>query len=528
MYTKWFGFREFPFNVSCDSRFFYANRAYQESYIDLRYGIKLRKGLIVLTGETGTGKSTLIEMVQDRCESNIHMAVVSNCGRDIAELLRLTMQAFGLKDLPLDRHAMIPRFKAYLTDQLKHGHIVAMAIDEAQDLDLQTLNELESISELQSADQNLCQIVLAGRPELTTKLESPALWSLRKRVAVWREVGPLKPDEIGAYIEHRLVVAGYQGKGLFEPDAVEQIAVYSSGIPGLINVICDNACLFAYNTEGNTITSGTIRKVCDHLHLREECSLSGSVSRPTEKDSVCQSGASDSRDGEGQFCLEERMVGLESKRYEKRRGSASPILRISIATAILFLAVTMVMFHTRQDEIPATKHYAGVPIRQEGNQQTGKDVPDEVVEKKSADDESPLRPVTSLDVLAAQKELRLEAVIYLHTSENNDRSVLKEIGDALRTKGYTVADTRLTRGRTQGDVRFFFLQDRANAERIKFVVESELVRRGYPIALQLLERDGRKFQFAAPGKIEVWLPPCLTHDPKSDSMPEACVATRQR
>jgi general secretion pathway protein A len=235
MYSKWFGFREFLFNISCDSRFVYANRAYQEYYIDLRYGIKLRKGLIVLTGETGTGKTTLIEMVQDRCESNIHMAVLSSCGRDIAELLRLTMQAFDLKDLPLDRHAMIQRFKAYLIDQLKHGHIVAMAIDEAQDLDLQTLNELESISELQSADQNLCQIVLAGRPELTTKLESPALWSLRKRVAVWREVGPLKPDEIGAYIEHRLVVAGYQGKGLFEPDAVEQIATYSTGIPSLIN-----------------------------------------------------------------------------------------------------------------------------------------------------------------------------------------------------------------------------------------------------------------------------------------------------
>jgi general secretion pathway protein A len=320
MYIKWFGLREFPFNLSCNPRFIYANRTYQESYTDLRYGIKFRKGLIVLTGESGTGKTSLIKMVQDRFESNIHMAVVSGgFGRDFAGLLRLTMQAFGLKEIPADRQAMIQAFKAYLSDQLKQGHIVAVAIDEAQDLDLQTLNELECISELQSADQRLCQIVLVGRPELTTKLNNPELWSLRKRVAVWRELGPLKPDEIDAYIEHRLVVAAYQGKGLFEPDAVEQIAVYSGGIPGLINVICDNACLFAYKAQENTITAGTICKVCDHLRLRGECSQSEKESPLSDKQSEARKlGGGGRTDGEEQLYLKER---IESKRDEKRVSS---------------------------------------------------------------------------------------------------------------------------------------------------------------------------------------------------------------
>jgi general secretion pathway protein A len=320
MYIKWFGLREFPFNLSCNPRFIYATRTYQESYTDLRYGIKLRKGLIVLTGESGTGKTSLIKMVQDRFESTIHMAVVSGgFGRDFAGLLRLTMQAFGLKEIPADRQAKIQRFKAYLIDQLKQGHIVAVAIDEAQELDLQRLNELKSIAELQSADQNLCQIVLAGQPELTTKLNSPGLRSFRKRVAVWREIGPLKPDEIGAYIENRLVVAAYQGKGLFEPDAVEQIAVYSGGIPRLINVICDNACLFAYKAEENTITAGTIRKVCDHLRLTGECSPSEKESPPLDKQSEARKlGRGGRTDGEEQLYLKER---IESKRDEKRVSS---------------------------------------------------------------------------------------------------------------------------------------------------------------------------------------------------------------
>jgi hypothetical protein len=186
-------------------------------------------------------------------------------------------------------------------------------------LDLQRLNELKSIAKLQSADQNLCQIVLAGQPELTTKLNSPGLRSLRKRVAVWREIGPLKPDEIGAYIENRLVVAAYQGKGLFEPDAVEQIAVYSGGIPGLINVICDNACLFAYKAQENTITAGTIRKVCDHLHLTGECSPSEKESPPLDKQSEARKlGRGGRTDGEEQLYLKER---IESKRDEKRVSS---------------------------------------------------------------------------------------------------------------------------------------------------------------------------------------------------------------
>lgn len=511
MYTERFGFNEFPFNLTSDPRFFYANRAYQEAYLGLRLGIKLRKGLIVVTGESGIGKTNLIKMVQARCEANVHTAVISSCGSDFAELLRLTMSAVGLKEIPLHRHALMQELKSYLIKQLEQDQTVTMVIDEAQNLDFQTLTELASISDLQAADQNLLQIILVGRPELATNLQHPALSFIRKRVALWYEVRPLRIDEVGSYIDHRLARAGNQGKELFEPDAVRQIAVYSRGIPGLINIICDNALFCAHTADQNNVTAQMIRKVAHTLRLHETSLLeSGNDPQLMEKDlEVCDSGVSArTRRDEEQFCLEEWMIGLESKPDRERWGRASPGLRISTLAAILVLAVIVVILYTKQRQIPATKPYDPIATPEQTGHRVGIDVPNGVVDKKSVQDTTSIHPVTLAGVPKAQKTVQFgAAVVYLHTSARNDRSVLEEISDVLRVKGYTVADTRLTRGRTQGDVRFFFLQDRRNAETVRSVVQSELGRRGYPIALKLLERDGRKFEFAAPGKIEVWLPP---------------------
>jgi type II secretory pathway predicted ATPase ExeA len=509
MYTERFGFRELPFNLTSDPRFFYANSAYQKAYHGLHRGIKLRKGLIVLTGESGTGKTNLIKMVQARCGVNVHTAVISSSGNDFAELLRLTMVAFGLKEIPWDGHALMQELKSYLIKQLEQDQILAMVIDEAQNLDFQTLNELASISELQAADQNLFQIVLVGRPELATKLQAPAFSSIRKRVALWCELGPLRIDEVGSYIDHRLARAGNHGKELFEPDAVRQIAVYSRGIPALINIICDNALFCAHTADQNIVTAQVICKVADNLRLHESSLLeSGNDPQPAEKDlGVCDSGLSArTRRHEEQFCLEEWMIGLQSKPDREWRGP-SPGLGISTLSAILVLAVSVVMLYTKQRQIPATKPYDPIATPEQASQQVGVDVPDEVADKKSVQDNTLIHPMTSAGLPKAQKIVQFEAVVYLHTSARNDRSVLEEISDALRVKGYSVADTRITGGRTQGDVRFFFLQDRRNAETVRSVVQSELGRRGYPIALKLLERDARKFEFAAPGKIEVWLPP---------------------
>src|SRR5262249_37680137 len=127
-------------------------------------------------------------------------------------------------------------------------------------------------------------------------------------------------------------------------------------------------------------------------------------------------------------------------------------------------------------------------------------------------EQAPQRIVQSLEKteLAVLKTDEVGAKVFLHTSKESDRSILEEIGDALRVKGYTIPETRLSSSRTQGDVRFFLSEDRRDAEKVKSIVESELARLGYRISLDVLERDGKKFQFAAPGKIEVWIPPLPT------------------
>jgi general secretion pathway protein A len=274
MYTQHFGLSEFPFNLTSDPRFFYGNRVYQEALTGVRYGIKLRHGLIVLTGETGTGKTSLVRFVKERCESNIHPVVISNPPAEFSALLRLIMVGLGLPEPAADCSAAIEDLKRFLKEQLEKNHVAAVLIDEAQDLDAAALREIAALSELRWDNSRLLQIVLVGRRELETSLNRPELHSVKESAALWCRLEPLRTDEIAAYIDRRLARAGYKGKGLFERAAVEQIAVYSAGIPGQINVICDNALLSAYAASQKTVSLETVHKVFHTVQFRGACEVS--------------------------------------------------------------------------------------------------------------------------------------------------------------------------------------------------------------------------------------------------------------
>ena len=270
MYNEHFGFNESPFNVTSDPRFFYSNRLYQEAFTGVRWGIKLRQGLIVMTGESGTGKTTLLKMVTEKFESSTPAALVLGPYPDFSAVLQLMLIEFGLPKPPGGQFTMMRQLRSYLTEELQKNQIVSVLFDEAQEMDVRTLKELELLLDLEADDEKLLQVVLVGSPELETKLADPELRSIKQRVALWCRLAPLQSCEVAPYIDHRVMRAGQGCKNLFAPDAVEQIARSSRGIPRLINIICDTALLAAYRAGQKSISPEMIQKISHNLRLTEE------------------------------------------------------------------------------------------------------------------------------------------------------------------------------------------------------------------------------------------------------------------
>src|SRR5882724_5566102 len=270
MYNSYFGFLESPFNVTPDPRFFYTNPVYLEAYATLRYGIEAKKGFIVITGEVGTGKTTLLRKLLRSLGDNVHSVFIFNTYLSFPELLQVTLHDLGLAPKDASKVTMLQELNDYLIKQLKQGHTVAALIDEAQNLSDEVLEDLRLLSNLETDREKLLQIVLVGQPELEARLDQPGLRQLKQRVAVQCRLNPLKDEEVGPYIDFRLRVAGYEGKGLFHPDAVQQIACYSKGIPRLMNIICDNALLTAYAGSKKIISADMIKEVARDLRIRSE------------------------------------------------------------------------------------------------------------------------------------------------------------------------------------------------------------------------------------------------------------------
>jgi general secretion pathway protein A len=546
MYNEYFRFTASPFNVTSDPRFFYSNRHYQEVFTGLRWGIKLRRGLMVLTGEAGTGKTTLLRMVTEKFESGTRAALILGPYPDFASLLQLMLVELGLSQPAGGQLAMTRKLRSYLTEQLKKNQIVSVLFDEAQAMDVRTIRWLELLLDLENDNEKLLQVVLAGSPELKTKLAFPELQSIQRRVALWCRLAPLKRHEVAPYIDYRMMRAGYAGQSLFAPDAVEQIALVSKGIPRLINIICDNALLAAYSAGQKSISWEMIQTVSHDLRLTEEFESkaaifssrvekgeeSGHLLGSNEEDLKARNPVTDDHtrvDEERQWSFEKFPIDAEDKRRQVGRAKNYRLFKIAGVLAIFILVASAAVVYFDLSRVIGLKNSDNkVAVPQQISERANEKPVPEVLQEKSfgepssvqvprpqdpfVDQESKPLPQKTVQApqkasLAALKTAEVGAKVFLHTSKESDRSILAEIGDVLRVKGYTIPETRLSSSRTQGDVRFFFSQDRFDAEKVKSIVELELRRLGYRVSLDVLERDGKKFQFAAPGKIEVWIPP---------------------
>ena len=274
MYEDYFGFDRLPFSITPDPRFFYDNPGNREAFAGLHYGIEGRKGFIVITGEAGTGKTTLLKVFMQRAPVTIRTAFVFNPKLSSTELLRSILNDLNIAASTENPGTLTRQLNDYLIEQLKKRHIVALLVDEAQHLSSELLEELRLLSNLETNHDKLIQIVLMGQPELEERLDQPELRQLKQRVTVRCRLAPLKGDEVSFYIEARLKTAGFAEKALFDPKAVEKITLYSRGIPRLINVICDNALLICYAASKRTVSAEFIEEVAHDLQLTGPSSLS--------------------------------------------------------------------------------------------------------------------------------------------------------------------------------------------------------------------------------------------------------------
>jgi type II secretory pathway predicted ATPase ExeA len=248
MYSRFFGFSEKPFNVTPDPRFLFLTQGHREMLAALLYGIKERRGFIAIVGEVGTGKTTLINTVLSRLDEKTKVAYIFNTAVTYDQLLTMALAELGLakSDDSLKKIEAVNRLNKFAIRQLTDGHNVVLIVDEAQNLDLHSMENLRLLSNLETRKHKLIQIVLSGQPELDAKLSQPELRQLAQRISLKRYIIPLSEKETYEYIQHRLRVADYKGPPLFSRRAQKVIWEYSRGVPRKINILCDNALLIGY------------------------------------------------------------------------------------------------------------------------------------------------------------------------------------------------------------------------------------------------------------------------------------------
>jgi general secretion pathway protein A len=264
MYSDFYGFREAPFNITPDPRFLFFSDRHREAFNHILFGIRERKGFIQITGEVGAGKTTVCRAILEELGPAVRTALILNPYLSGSQLLRTLLTELGLP-APEDKVECLQVLNQFLLDQLVLGHDVVLFIDEAQDLADEVLEEVRLLSNLETDQRKLLQIVLVGQPELREKLNAHRLRQLRQRITVRYHLAPLTREEMERYIEHRLHVAGANGAPTFSRWALGTIYRYSKGIPRLINAVCDKALLCGFVTGDDHLTWGHVRRAIREL-----------------------------------------------------------------------------------------------------------------------------------------------------------------------------------------------------------------------------------------------------------------------
>jgi general secretion pathway protein A len=268
MYNAFFGFSESPFSLSPDPAFFYRSEQHEEALANLVYGVQARKGFIVLSGEVGTGKTTMLECLRDYLEAQyIEFAFIFNSRINPEQFFE--MIAYDL-DLPCARTSkteVLFALNQLLVEQTQDGRTVVLIVDEAHNLDWDVLEEIRLLGNLENRNGKLLQIILAGQPELDRKLDAPNLRQLKQRIVLRCNLQPFTLRDAVEYMESRLAIAGLPEQEIFSEEMMAEIHLRSQGIPRLINAICDNLLLTAFAAESKTCNTEMLDEVCKDMRL---------------------------------------------------------------------------------------------------------------------------------------------------------------------------------------------------------------------------------------------------------------------
>ncbi len=274
MYRKYYKFRENPFNVTADPSFFFFSKGHAEAVSSLYYGIEQRKGIITITGEVGTGKTTVCRALLHALDKSTKTAFVLNPRFSDLDMLRFIVSDLGISGEFDDRFELISALNRFLLKESSRGNNVVIIIDEAQNLTVSQLEQIRLLSNLETEKQKLLQIVLSGQPELDAKLSLPELRQLNQRVIVRANIKPLQLVEMVQYINHRVKRCAKrrvfsQDRLQFTSEAVLNIFKYTKGIPRLVNILCDRALLAGYVLETHTINKQIIHRSAKEVLVHE-------------------------------------------------------------------------------------------------------------------------------------------------------------------------------------------------------------------------------------------------------------------
>lgn len=246
VYLEHFNLREMPFSLTPGTRFLHFSPGHRSALDHLLFGIRQRKGFIVLVGEVGSGKTTLCRAVLRELGPEFRTALILNPRLSEGQLVRAILRELGVADARGDLLTLRDRLNAFLLDQAERGNDVVLIIDEAQSLSPAMLENVRLLSNLETEDRKLLQIVLAGQPELASRLSDHRLRQLRQRISVYFHLRAMGADDTAHYVDHRLRVAGAGAHPRFDPRALNMVHEYAQGIPRQVNTACDMALLAAY------------------------------------------------------------------------------------------------------------------------------------------------------------------------------------------------------------------------------------------------------------------------------------------
>jgi general secretion pathway protein A len=284
MYKTFLGLRANPFDMNPDPRYLFMTRHTEEALACLVYGVESRKGFVLLTGEVGTGKTTLVNKLLDRLrEQSIAAAFVFNPRMNVQQFLNYIVTDFGITNespsrVKRDKDEVLRDLNYWLLDRYRSGQTAVLIVDEAQNVSEEVLEEIRLLTNLETSTEKLLQVVLVGQPELEYKLKQPSLRQLRQRITLWAKTQPLSCEETEAYVAERLRIAGSNGESIFESSALLAIHRFSGGIPRIVNLICEHCLVAAFADHKKQISKDVVEVVARDFDLNDASSSSGLTS----------------------------------------------------------------------------------------------------------------------------------------------------------------------------------------------------------------------------------------------------------